>query len=152
MFFISTPGEADHSASGGRPLDHAAACCGTRPVAPTIGPQATAQRRDRPVPPWEILLRDDRVKGFAVGIGVAVLVPLAVIALAPVIKPAARSAAKAGLRAYEQLRQTVEDAGEIVEDLVAETQAELRARRVDDAVQETVDEQEPPPAEDAVRH
>ena len=38
------------------------------------------------------LVKSDLAKGVLIGIGLAVLVPVAVAALAPVLKPAARAA------------------------------------------------------------
>ena len=68
---------------------------------------------------------DDLLKGVAVGIGAAILVPIVIAALAPVVKPLARSAMKNGIRAYEKLRETVEEFGETVEDMVAEVEEEM---------------------------
>ena len=60
---------------------------------------------------------DDLLKGAALGVGVAILVP--------VIRPMARSALKAGIWAYEKGRETFEEFGETVEDIVAEVEEEL---------------------------
>ena len=84
---------------------------------------------------------NDLLKGAAIGLGVAVLVPVAVAALMPVIKPMARSALKAGIFAYEKGRETIEGIGETVDDLVAEVEEELvdaheAAGMVDDAVEQ----------------
>ena len=84
---------------------------------------------------------NDLLKGAAIGLGVAVLVPVAVAALMPVIKPMARSALKAGIYAYEKGRETIEGIGETVDDLVAEVEEELvdaheAAGMVDDAVEQ----------------
>jgi hypothetical protein len=78
----------------------------------------------------EKLLSNDTAKGFALGVGAVILVPLIATTLAPMLKPALRSAAKAGLKAYEKARETVDEVNEVVEDLVAEAQAELREERV----------------------
>ena len=61
---------------------------------------------------------DDLLKGVAIGIGVVVLVPLAITALTPIVKPLARSAMKAGIRVYEKGRESLEELGETVEDIV----------------------------------
>jgi hypothetical protein len=72
---------------------------------------------------------DDVTKGIALGLGVAILIPVAVKTLAPVLKPIARSAVKNGIRAVEKGREMLAETSEMVEDLVAETQAEMRAAR-----------------------
>lgn len=69
------------------------------------------------------------VRNTAIGIGVAVLVPVAVAFLAPHVRPAARSVVKAGLLAYEKSRETAAELGELMEDLVAEVRDELREER-----------------------
>ena len=68
---------------------------------------------------------DDLLKGVAIGIGAAILVPVVIAALVPVVKPLARSAMKSGILAYEKLRETVEEFGETVEDMVAEVEEEM---------------------------
>jgi hypothetical protein len=72
---------------------------------------------------------DEVSKGIALGLGIAVLIPVAWKTLAPVLKPVARSAMKNGIRAIEKGREIVAETSEKVEDLVAETQAEMRANR-----------------------
>jgi hypothetical protein len=79
---------------------------------------------------------DDLVKGVAIGIGAALLVPVVITALVPVVKPIARSIFKAGLMVYEKGRERVEEMGEAVEDMVAEVEDELVESR------ESVDEDE----------
>ena len=44
-------------------------------------------------------------------------------------KPVAKGALKAGVMAFERGRETLAELGEVVEDIVAETQAELREER-----------------------
>ncbi|MGD2111832.1 MAG: DUF5132 domain-containing protein [Gammaproteobacteria bacterium] len=68
---------------------------------------------------------NDLLKGAAIGLGVAVLVPVVVAALMPVIRPMARSALKATIYAYEKGRETLEGIGETVDDIVAEVEEEL---------------------------
>lgn len=75
------------------------------------------------------LLKNPTVRSTAIGVGVAVLVPLAVSTLAPLIRPVARSALKAGLVAWEKGRETVAEFGEILDDMVAEVREELRMER-----------------------
>ena len=88
---------------------------------------------------------DDLMKGVAIGIGAALLVPVVITALVPVIKPLARSAFKAGLLAYEKGRETLEGFGEAVEDMVAEVEDELvesqaSVDEAEDIVVEAVDD------------
>ncbi len=84
---------------------------------------------------------DDLVKGVAIGIGAALLVPVVITALVPIIKPIARSVFKAGLVVYEKGRETYEEMGEAVEDLVAEVEDELvESRDAIDADEELVAE------------
>lgn len=83
---------------------------------------------------------EDLLKGAALGVGVALLVPVALIALAPVVKPLARSALKTGLLAYEKGRETLEELGETFEDVMAEVEEELTESRAGEAAEETVEE------------
>ena len=73
----------------------------------------------------------DKFKGFATGVGVSLLTPLVVTALATVARPAARSAIKAGLVLYERGREKFAELNEAIEDLVAEAQAELEEDRAE---------------------
>jgi hypothetical protein len=49
--------------------------------------------------------------------------------LAPVVRPAARGVLKGGIRVYEKTKESVAEFGELVDDLVAEVQEELRESR-----------------------
>jgi hypothetical protein len=83
---------------------------------------------------------DDLLKGVAIGIGVVVLVPMAIAALAPVVKPLVRSAMKTGVRVYEKGRETLEEFGETVEDIVAEVEEEMiDAHEAKEAVMEAAE-------------
>lgn len=75
------------------------------------------------------LLKSDRNKGIAIGLGIAVLAPAAVAAISTIGRPAARAAIKAGLIVYEKGRETAAEVGEVVQDLVAEARAELEDNR-----------------------
>jgi hypothetical protein len=70
-------------------------------------------------------------KGIALGVGVALLVPIAAVTLAPVIRPVARNALKAGALTIERGREFLAETTEMVEDIVAETRAELRAEHLE---------------------
>jgi len=90
---------------------------------------------------------DDVTKGVAFGIGVAILIPVAFRALAPVLKPVARSAVKNGILVIEKGREIMAETSEKIEDLVAETQEEMRAKRMtteEDIDQAPVDQAEQP--------
>jgi hypothetical protein len=75
------------------------------------------------------VLDSDLIKGVALGIGVAVLAPLAVVALSGVARPASRAAVKAGILLYEKGRETAAELGEVFDDLVAEAKYELEESR-----------------------
>ena len=68
---------------------------------------------------------DDLIKGVAIGLGVVLVAPVVIAALAPVVKPIARSALKAGVMSYEKGRETLEEISETVDDVVAEVEEEL---------------------------
>jgi hypothetical protein len=70
-------------------------------------------------------LKGDTGKGIAIGIGVAVLAPVAIAVLSGAARPVARSALKSGILLYEKGREKVSEFGEIIEDLTAEAQAEM---------------------------
>ena len=77
-------------------------------------------------------------KGIALGLGVAILIPVAWKTLVPVLRPVARSVMKSGVRVIEKSREIMAETSEKVEDLVAETQAEMRAKRL--AIEDELDE------------
>jgi hypothetical protein len=76
------------------------------------------------------LVKNDIAKGMALGAGLALAVPALVATLWPVMRPVARSAIKAGLIAYEKGREGVAELSEEFEDIIAETQEELRTDRM----------------------
>jgi hypothetical protein len=69
--------------------------------------------------------------GIAIGVGVALLAPVALAALGGAGRPAARAAVKAGLLVYEKGRETLAELAEIAEDLAAEAQADLERERAE---------------------
>ena len=75
------------------------------------------------------LLSNPTVRSTAIGIGVALLVPITVKLVAPMLRPVARSTVKVGLVALEKGRETAAEIGEIFDDLMAEVRDELRAER-----------------------
>lgn len=81
------------------------------------------------MPQLTMLAKSKAVRNTAIGIGIAVLVPVAVTFLAPYVRPAARSVVKAGLLAWEKGKEAAAELGEVMDDLVAEVRDELRAER-----------------------
>lgn len=77
----------------------------------------------------DAILKSSAMKGLAVNLTAAILVPIAVSALAPLVRPAARSTLKAGIIAYEKMRETAAEFGEMLDDVVAEVQEELQQSR-----------------------
>jgi hypothetical protein len=77
----------------------------------------------------DLVANNSFLKGVALGLGAAVLVPVAALALAPVARPMMRGALKAGILAYEKGREAAAELAEMVDDLVAEVQEELREER-----------------------
>ena len=74
----------------------------------------------------EDLLTSEAAKGLAIGLGAVLLAPVALATLGGIGKPVARAFIKSGIIVYEKGRETLAEFGEVVEDLVAEAQAELR--------------------------
>jgi hypothetical protein len=80
---------------------------------------------------------NDLFRGMAIGAGAAILVPVVIAALVPIVKPLARSAMKTGILAYEKLRESFDELGESVEDMVAEVEEEMiDAKAADEALDE----------------
>jgi hypothetical protein len=96
------------------------------------------------------LLKNPAVRNTAIGIGVAILVPIVAKALAPFVRPVARSAVKMGAVTLEKGRETFAELGEIVDDMVAEVREEMRVEReeadnaLEEAVIESSDTSDPP--------
>jgi hypothetical protein len=74
-------------------------------------------------------------KGLAIGIGVAILAPLVLPAVATAARPLARAAIKTGMIFYEKSRETMAEFGEVVEDLVAEARADMEQSHVDEVAE-----------------
>ncbi len=70
-------------------------------------------------------LKGNIVTGLAIGIGAAILAPVVVPLAAALVKPLLKSTIKGGFILYEKGQEMVAEAGEVVEDLVAEAKAEL---------------------------
>ena len=71
------------------------------------------------MPPLEIPFDKKLTTGIAIGIGLALIVPVAITALAPVVRPRARTALRAGTIAYEKAREGVAEISEMTQDIVA---------------------------------
>ncbi len=70
-------------------------------------------------------LRKNAASGLLIGIGAAVLAPVVLPILASIARPLAKATIKSGLMLYEKGKETLAEAGEMVEDLVAEARAEM---------------------------
>jgi len=75
------------------------------------------------------LFNNSTVRNTAIGIGVAILVPVVARAIAPYARPVARSVLKMGVVSYEKGREAIAEFGEIIDDMVAEVREEMRADR-----------------------
>jgi hypothetical protein len=97
-----------------------------------VAPQVDLQSGEKGVSIMAPKLKDfmeDGPGGWVAGIGALVLAPIVVPALAKAGKPLAKAAIKGGLRLYEESKGAILEAGEILEDLVAEAQAEMADER-----------------------
>jgi hypothetical protein len=63
--------------------------------------------------------------GMIVGVTTAALIPLVLPAVAIAARPLARAVIKNGIIAYEKSQEWIAEAGEFLDDLVAEARAEL---------------------------
>ncbi|MGD2055313.1 MAG: DUF5132 domain-containing protein [Gammaproteobacteria bacterium] len=81
------------------------------------------------MPLFDQIMKSDLTKGIAIGIGAAVVAPLAYSMLSGSGRPLARAALKAGILLFEKAHETAAELGEVFDDLVAEAQAELREQR-----------------------
>lgn len=71
------------------------------------------------------LLKGETTKGVAIGIAAAMLTPIVAPALTQTIRPLARTLIKTGIILYHKGRETLAEAGENFDDLMAEVRAEL---------------------------
>ena len=74
---------------------------------------------------FEDIFKGDSIKGLAIGLGAAILIPIILPAVAAVARPLARAAIKTGIMMFEKSRETVAEMSEVVEDLIAEAKAEI---------------------------
>ena len=73
----------------------------------------------------EDLLEDVGIPGIAAGVGAIVLSPILIPAVAKATKPVAKALIKGGIIAYKKSKSAIAETGEVLEDLVAEVNAEL---------------------------
>ncbi|MGK7915253.1 MAG: DUF5132 domain-containing protein [Prochloraceae cyanobacterium] len=77
----------------------------------------------------EDLVEDFGLPGLAIGLGALVLTPV----LAKFGQPIAKAAIKSSIAVYEKTKSAIAETGEVLEDIVAESQAELaeeQARKI----------------------
>jgi Protein of unknown function (DUF5132) len=70
-------------------------------------------------------LKGNIMTGLAIGIGAAILAPVVIPAVAAMAKPLTKAAIKGGVLLYERGKEVVAEAGEMMEDLMAEAKAEI---------------------------
>lgn len=68
----------------------------------------------------------DLAKGFVLGLGAALTVPVALVAVAAGVPPVRRAIGRTGLIVAEKFREGTAEMAEVVEDLVAEVQEQRR--------------------------
>ena len=67
------------------------------------------------------LFKSDVGKGIAIGLGIGAVG----LVLVPALRPAAKAALKSGILLFEKGREMAAEAGEALEDIVAEARADL---------------------------
>jgi hypothetical protein len=75
---------------------------------------------------------DLNTSGIIAGIGAIVLAPIVIPVVAKASKPIAKALIKGGILAYDKSKTLIAETGEILEDLVAEVQAELASEQEQD--------------------
>jgi hypothetical protein len=70
-------------------------------------------------------LKGNILTGLAVGIGATVVAPVVIPILSGLVKPIAKAVIKGGFVLFEKGKETVAEAGEMLEDIVAEAKAEM---------------------------
>jgi hypothetical protein len=63
--------------------------------------------------------------GLAIGIGASIVAPVVIPVISHVAKPLAKAAIKGGLLLYDKGMETFAETKEVVEDIIAETKAEM---------------------------
>jgi Protein of unknown function (DUF5132) len=67
--------------------------------------------------------------GLAIGIGALILAPVAIPAVAAIVRPIAKATIKSGLILVERTMELIAEAKETIEDMTAEAQAEMASER-----------------------
>lgn len=75
------------------------------------------------------MLKSNFVVGLTAGLVASVLAPVLIPAIRSGARPLAKSLLRGGMMLYEKSREAVANAGEMMEDVVAEVQAEAMARQ-----------------------
>ncbi len=73
----------------------------------------------------EDVFEDLGIPGIAAGLGAVVLAPVIIPVVAKASKPVAKAIIKGSIIAYKKSRTALAETGEVLEDIVAEVQAEL---------------------------
>jgi hypothetical protein len=92
------------------------------------------------------LLESKVVTGLAVVVGAAILAPVIVPIATGVLRPVAKSVIKGGILLYEKGRETGAELAEALEDLVAETKAEMETPAAQAATTAAAAQEVSPPA------
>lgn len=98
-----------------------------------------------------IKIKEGTSLGIAIGIGATVLASAVLPALPALIRaarPTARAAIKSGLLLAEKGREVMAEAGEELEDILAEAKAELQREKPNWSAPSSDTVDTPPPAED----
>ena len=74
---------------------------------------------------FDNIIKGNIVTALAIGIGAVILAPIVIPVVASVSKPLAKAIIKGGILVYEKGKEVVAEAGEVVEDMVAEVKAEM---------------------------
>jgi hypothetical protein len=102
------------------------------------------------------MIWNDKTKGFALGIGAAILAPIVYELAVTVGRPAVKKLLKTGMKLAEQGMEKVAEASEHFEDLVAEVREEVdeemmsAAVSIDPEADEVQEKASPEPAETQV--
>jgi hypothetical protein len=81
------------------------------------------------MPNFQDIFKSDTTRGVALGVGAVVVAVAAIPVIVHIGRPFARVALKSGLLLLEKSREAIAEAGENIEDLVAEVRAEMSADR-----------------------
>ncbi|MBC7857860.1 MAG: DUF5132 domain-containing protein [Burkholderiaceae bacterium] len=76
------------------------------------------------------IFKNNLIVGIASGLVAVVIAPVLIPALKKSGRPLAKSLVKGGVMLYDKGRQAVADAGEVIEDVIAEVQAETYEKQM----------------------